>query len=252
MKLHPYLPIAVALCLTLGCTPPRLVPNVTPTYTAVDSSIPVADSEAAAEIEATVAPYRAQLGAEMNRVVAQLARPLTKGSPESSLGNFVADLTYAAAVEAFPNREIAFAIQNSGGLRISTIDAGPLLVSQLYELMPFDNELVLVALAGTQVEALVKHVIAKGGWPISEQVRITKRGEALDIRLNGQPLAPGRTYYVATNDYVANGGDDTAVLAAAPQETSGRLVRDVLIEQVGRVGTPIQVDGGQGRIQLID
>ena len=243
---------AALLLSAWSCVAPRPAINASRSFTPVDTTISVAQSDAAAEVEATIAPYREQLGAEMNRVVAQVARPLTKRSPEGSLGNFVADLTYAAAVDAFPKREVAFAIQNSGGLRVSTIDQGPLLVSQLYELMPFDNELVLVQLAGTQVRELVEHIVGKGGWPVSEQLRVEQTGEGLTILLNGQPLDDtAATYYVATNDYVAGGGDDTDVLARAPQEKSGRLVRDVLIEYAGRATAPIDVTSPQGRIVLL-
>ena len=107
------------------------------------------------------------------RLPPEVGLPLTKGRPESSLGNWTADLLLAAARDLFPGYAIAFAVQNYGGLRLSEIGTGPLTVSELYELMPFDNELVLVELGGATLRAFIDHTLADGGWPVSEGLSVS-------------------------------------------------------------------------------
>ncbi len=177
------------------------------------------DSSAAVQsqaIAATIAPYSAQLAERMNRVLADVSLPLTKGQPESSLGNWTADVLLAAARDLFVDYPVAFAVQNYGGLRLSEIGTGPLTVSELYELMPFDNELVLVELDGATLQAFIAHMLADGGWPVSEGLSISRRGVQTTILVQGHPIDPGTTYYVAAPDYVANGGDDAAMLVGRP------------------------------------
>ena len=135
---------AVLLLAGLGCARPLSHPVIQPQIYPIDADVRVEDSPETETMRATIAPYAAQLDEAMNEVLAEVGAPLTKGQPESSLGNWTADLLLAAARDLFPDQKVAFAVQNYGGLRISEIGAGPLIVSEIYELMPFDNELVLV------------------------------------------------------------------------------------------------------------
>ena len=54
---------------------------------------------------------------------------------------------------------------------------------------------------------------------------------------SGLPLDPGTTYYVAVNDFMANGGDEYFTLAANPQVNSYVLVRDLVVDWV-RANSP--------------
>lgn len=245
---HP-LVLAAALATLAACRAPLPPPTVQPQrYTIGEQVEPGA---AGAEVEELIAPYRAQLSTQMNRQLATLATPLTKAQPESSLGNWMTDLLEDASRELFPDHEIAFATQNYGGLRVGEIGAGPLLVSEIYELMPFDNELVLVRLTGAELADFVAHIVAKGGWPVSRSIRVERAaGGSLTIELAGRPVDPDGTYYVSTNDYVAGGGSDSAMLIGKPVLSSGRLVRDLLIDYAGRSQQPISVTADGSRLNL--
>ena len=241
-----------ALFLTT-CASVQGPPTVAPTLYEIDgteanSAGPQVQGEV--DMAATIAPYKAQLDAQMNRVLAQVATPLKKASPEGSLGNWMADIMYAAAEEYFPGKEIAFAVTNSGGLRVGEISAGPLLVSEIYELMPFDNALVLLEMTGAQVTEFLNHVANSGGWPVSEQLRVSRRGGKLVVKINGQDVDPAKTYYMATIDYVANGGSDASMLRGVTQLPSGQFLRDVLIDFAGRGTGPIDVTSTGTRMKL--
>lgn len=248
--------ITSSLCLlvlaTLSCNRQLSEPVVQPQHYAITDALePTDDGASIEQMRTTIAPYAEQLEERMNRVVGQVALPLTKGRPESSLGNWMADLLEAAAGEAFPDRETAFAVQNYGGIRVSEIGPGPLLVSELYELMPFDNQLVLVELSGGDVRAFVEHTLADGGWPVSRGLSVVERTTGhFDIEVQGTPLEEAATYYVALPDYVANGGDDSAMLVGKPQQSSNRMIRDLLIEYAEKDAAPISVTANGSRIKF--
>ncbi|PHK99571.1 hypothetical protein CGL56_00505 [Neolewinella marina] len=243
--------LAGALTL-VGCGRPLVDPLAQPQVYEITPFTPVDSSRTIREMAATIAPYSAQLEQVMNRVLAEVAEPLTKQQPESSLGNWTADLMLEAAEDLFPDYDIAFAVQNYGGLRVSEIGTGPLLVSELYELMPFDNELVLVEVTGAELEEFVAHTLADGGWPVSRGLSAVRQNGTVTVRIKGSPLDPAGRYYIAAPDYVANGGSDSAMLVGKRQYPSGRLVRDLLIDYAGKDQLPIHVVPDGSRIQIND
>jgi len=247
-----YLPPLIILLLLGSCNRPLTGLVVQPQYYGITESIDTsAGGPTVAEMRATIAPYSAQLAEKMNRVIGEVALPLTKGRPESTLGNWTADLLERAATDLFPELEIAFAVQNYGGLRIAEIGTGPLIVSEIYELMPFDNQLVVVEVTAAELRDFVEHTLADGGWPVSEGLSVVEstRG-TFDITVQGAPLGETGTYYLAVPDYVAGGGDNAAMLVGKRRYESGRMIRDLLIEYAEQDPTPISVATDGKRIKF--
>lgn len=184
------------------------------------------------EIETMLKPYRNQLELEMNEVLGIANERLSMGRPESTLGNWFAD-TQLKASEDKLGREIDFAVSNSGGIRIPEIPKGQVTKGKIFELMPFDNMLVIMELSGGKVLELINHIAQSGGWPTSKELRfkINKEGKAEDIFIHGEPLDLNKKYVVSLSDYVANGGSDCAFLIGLPFENTGILIRDALIVQ---------------------
>ena len=192
----------------------------------------VETEQAAAKIAELVAPYKTQMQVEMNAQIGEVAESLTKGSPESLLGNWVADVL-AIQAAAYTGKPIDFAISNSGGLRIPELSAGPLYRGMIYELLPFDNMLVVLELSAEQVQKLANHMASHGGWPVSKGYKMyIKEQKGYDIRIADHLLADDRIYRVAMPDYIANGGDDCAFLVSVEQESTGILMRDAVIDFV--------------------
>lgn len=247
-----YLLYGLLVVALAACRAPLSGPEVAAERIAIDADVAATaeDSPAVQKMAATIAPYKAQLDEQMGRVLAEVAAPLTKGSPESNLGNWTADLTYAAARRLFPDRRIDFAILNSGGLRVGEINAGPLLVSELYELMPFDNELVLLELTGKELTEFLAHVANSGGWPVSEQLSVQPGRGKMTMTVNGRPIAADQPYLVALPDYVAGGGSGSSMLVGKTPVKSGRLLRDLWIEEVATAEGPIRVTAEGRRFRL--
>ncbi len=252
-----YLIYIASLCLLFssGCgslsapsVQPRLY-NITKDMNAGDGA-QVQGDDGTAKMTATIAPYKAQLDAKMNRQLATLATPLTKEGAESTIGNWMADLMMAAAKDRFPDRDIAFATGNSGGIRVREIGTGPLLVSEIYEMMPFDNELVLLDLSGAEMKAFISHIANSGGWPVSEELSVQLRKEQLMVKVSGQEIDPSARYLVATVDYVANGGSGSSMVKGKPQIASNEKVRDLLIEYAAKATAPISIKAEGKRMSL--
>jgi 2',3'-cyclic-nucleotide 2'-phosphodiesterase (5'-nucleotidase family) len=201
----------------------------------------VADSiEDDPAVEAMVAPFRERMGDRIQEVVGEAAGPFTKSWPEGTLGVFAADALLWAARNRVPFA-VDMALMNNGGLRVP-IAPGPITVGKMFELMPFENMVSLLVLSGRQVEDLAGVIARRGGEPISGfAFRIEMAGEervARDIRVAGEPLDPERRYRLATNDYLANGGDEFAILTEAlEREDLPLLVRDAFIEYLRAAGT---------------
>ena len=183
------------------------------------------------DVEQLIAPYREQIQEEMNTVIGEVTAEMHKSKPESTLGNWFCDamLDYTNALH---QEDYDFAINNYGGIRIPSLAKGPLTVGKIYELMPFDNMLVVLKVDGKTLRKLFEMFAEKNGWPMSRNVQLTiKEKKIFSLSIKGAPLEEDKIYTVVTSDYVANGGDAAYFLKQAELKETGVLLRDALIEQ---------------------
>lgn len=174
-------------------------------------------------------PYSDSVNHSMNLVIAQLANDLEKKQPEGTLGNLMVDAVKSMAEKKYAtNIDIAFV--NTGGIRLSSIKSGPITKGKVFELMPFDNILVLQKLNGKILKELLDHIAGRGGWPVAGMTMKINNGKAVDILINGFPINENKIYTVAHSDYTANGGDNCTMLRAIPQINNGYLLRDALLD----------------------
>ncbi|MGL6268956.1 MAG: 5'-nucleotidase C-terminal domain-containing protein, partial [Chitinophagaceae bacterium] len=133
-------------------------------------------------------PYSGKVGETMNDVIAELGTALKKEQPNGSLGNFLADAYLAMAQKKFdPAADLAF--MNNGGIRLNTIQAGPLRRGTIYEVMPFDNLLVILKLTGAQLQQYLDYIAAEGGSGIAGLRMTIREKKATDVYINDIPLS---------------------------------------------------------------
>jgi 2',3'-cyclic-nucleotide 2'-phosphodiesterase (5'-nucleotidase family) len=192
----------------------------------INSGLP-ADSA----IVKTYLPYKQKMDAQMSTVIGQAAQLLNKGGSESLLGNFFSDAVTAEAGKIIPPPDFTMCTTN-GGLR-NSLPQGDITLSTMFELMPFDNELVLLKLKGTDVAQLIEFIAASGGQPVTGITLTIKDKQPVDVMINGKPLDKNKTYLVLTSDYLANGGDSAKGMATPLVRTNvGLRIRDALIAYV--------------------
>jgi len=174
-------------------------------------------------------PYRDSLNKSMNEVIGFSTNGLTKKQPESVLGNFMTDAIKVMAEKKF-NKKIDAAFLNFGGIR-SYIPKGEVTVGKIFELMPFDNVVVIQNLKGSELIVFLNRVCEKGGWPVSEGLTYSIKDKKLgEVFINNKPLEPNTTYSIANSDYIANGGDNCEMLKTIPKQNLNYLMRDALLE----------------------
>ena len=208
-------------------------PDVFVRYTTVSDSL--AEDPA---LEALVAPYRAQMAAQVSEVIGVAPRPLTEDQPEGALGQFAADAMLAVAQEHVEG-PLHMALTNAGGLRVP-IPAGPVTVGLMFELMPFENRLVVLELTGVQVDSLAQQLARINGEPIaglSFQLLATSR-RAVQVEVQGAAVVPDAQYFLVTSDYLADGGGYMpAIWEPVGRRDLPLLLRDAFIEYARRPGT---------------
>lgn len=183
----------------------------------------------------TYLPYKMQLDAEMNKVIGQSAMAMSKKSsdtlPESLLSNFFADAVMEQAIKI--DSAIDFAIPSTkGGIRVD-LPKGAVTVSNIFELMPFENELVVCTIRGTEARRLLEFIASTNGQPVSGLRMKIKDKKPVDVLINGRTFDADTNYRVLTSDYVSNGGDNTLGFKdPIEKKVLGLKVRDALINYV--------------------
>ena len=207
--------------------------------------LPVTEKiEKNAEIEKFITPYRNHINHDLDSVLAYSAETLDKtiGKWQSNIGNLMADICFESGNKFFLLREkknLDLCLLNHGGIR-SILPKGNVTTRTAFEIMPFENNLVVLALKGEQISEMVSYIIKeKKPHPISGMTfTITKRNTPKDITIQGQPLDTSKIYYVATNDYLANGGDNMIFFQKSVHKYDlNYKLRNMLIDYFKKVDT---------------
>jgi 2',3'-cyclic-nucleotide 2'-phosphodiesterase (5'-nucleotidase family) len=206
-------------------------------YEMSEKNLPYIDSA----IYNSAAIYRQQLTTQMSEVLVQSDSVMDKGLPESTLGNYVADVCLTNGNSAAKQHTILpadFIVLNTGSLRKS-LPRGGVTLGDFFEVMPFENQLVILSCTGSQVKSLLDFIASKGGTPVSGirfQMSKSKRNTQ-NVMINGQPFDTLSTYRIMTADYLANGGDHFDIFTkASKREEVGLKIRDALIDDARSKG----------------
>ena len=197
------------LILFVGCEKKTIsLVKTTAEIITIDSTL----SEKAA-YNKLIAPYRNKMIAEINTVISYAPKNINRydGKMQSSLGNLLADLCYERANVIFKERtekEIDFSMFNYGGIRAS-ISQGVVTNKNPFELMPFENSLVVVELSGKKIMELIDYFIKnKSAHPLSKNIELLINTDtSYQLKINNQKFDLSENYFVLTSDYLQSGGD---------------------------------------------
>lgn len=177
-----------------------------------------------------VGPYRQQIDLTMNEVLAENEADLLKELPDSRLGNFLADAYLWAARERMDKQaEIAF--MNHGGVRINRIARGPVTRRMVYEVMPFDNQVVVAQVKGALLQQYLDRIAAEGGGGGVAGLSMKIEGKkAVDVMIGGKLLDPEKIYVMVNSDYTLDSGSGIPAFKTLKQQRTGFLMRDAIIQ----------------------
>jgi len=180
---------------------------------------------------AQLAPVKADLEREMNVQIGYAAQDMWVGEPECPMLNWASDALWEAAKRAYPGH-VDIAIVNMGGMRCSW-QAGPITRGCVFELMPFDNCLVVLTLQGKEIIELCESFARYGGQGVAGMRVKTVDGQLADVTIGGKDVHPTALYTVATSDYLSGGADHMEALTKyVDYWKSDLLIRDLYLEAV--------------------
>jgi 2',3'-cyclic-nucleotide 2'-phosphodiesterase (5'-nucleotidase family) len=200
-----------------------------------------------------VAEWLAQLDDALGEIIGHTTTPLERDAryeQDIALGNLITD-AFLYLTEA------DIALTNNGGIRAS-IPAGDFSARDIYQVLPFGNEVVVLEIAGSDLRDAIalgyerrnQNDLQVAG--ASYEIIVDADDQLVDLRLtiDGEAIDPERTYQLATLDYLAEGGSeypfpDTATVLHLTGVTDAEAVIRYL-QEIGTVDYPET----EGRIQI--
>lgn len=209
------------------------------------------------DILAVVQRYRQKVDAVLSEHVGETEVDLDGENVRragTNLGDLITDIIRQAS-----GADVA--ILNGGGIRTS-IKKGEMRVKDVYSVLPFDNYIVAIKLFGREIREALEHGVSavereEGRFPQVSGLTFTYSPSApvgsrvKEVFISGSPLEPDKEYSVATNDFLAAGGDGykpfgDAIKASKDFEViggmmkgeklvysdSGKWLKDVVIQHI--------------------
>ncbi|MGV4415312.1 5'-nucleotidase C-terminal domain-containing protein [Chryseobacterium sp. T1] len=187
-----------------------------------------------AKIKAFIEPYKNEMDAKMNTKISHTSVDLTKDGDNSNLGNLLADFTYEGALDWAKKNNIPHldgGVINIGGIR-SVIGAGDITTKQVFEVMPFENEVVIIKLKGKDLQGLFDYYAEnQKNNPVSHLLVETDKNKITKQLVNGKAIDFDKDYYIVTSDYLAFGGDRMYFFTKGELIPTGIKLRELFLEK---------------------
>jgi 2',3'-cyclic-nucleotide 2'-phosphodiesterase (5'-nucleotidase family) len=186
------------------------------------------------QVDEYVGYMTAQLGDQLNRVIATIPETLQgeRADVRTKQTNLTKLITKAMTQESGAD----FTITNGGGIRTS-IAAGNVTVGDVVKVLPFTNIITVCEIKGSEVYAALEHGYSllpetNGAFSQTDLQVVYNRFAApgkriMRVLLNGKAIDKNATYKVATNDFMAAGGDGYTMFGKVL--TEGSLLSDVFM-----------------------
>jgi 2',3'-cyclic-nucleotide 2'-phosphodiesterase (5'-nucleotidase family) len=187
-------------------------------------------------LTSTIAPYKDSLDKRMNEVLGTSTQDFIVARPSSNLMNWVADAIFVNQTRNVRLSQPVICLLNTGGIR-SSIGKGNVTLGDMYKLMPFENILVWVELPISMLPEVESYLIKSGGEPMANCKLVNGKLVINGMRENSTH------FWILTSDYLMNGGDKMDFFKKKTNfNSTEKLLRDILIEEVKTQGTLIEND----------
>jgi 5'-nucleotidase / UDP-sugar diphosphatase len=181
------------------------------------------------ELARIIQAYYGRIEKEYSKVVGETSVPLVRyHQRESNVGNFICD-----TMRKNTGTDMAFI--NSGAIR-NNIPKGRITLEQVFTLLPFDNSLVTMKLAGKHIleileqNAKLEHgILQVSGMEIRYDLSEPAGSRVREVYIGRRSLDPEKTYTVTTIDFLAAGGDAFSPFTEGKNIMYGMALRDVIV-----------------------
>jgi 5'-nucleotidase / UDP-sugar diphosphatase len=186
---------------------------------------------------------RAEVG--MDEVIGEAGIYLSRlgTGTQNLIGNLVCEamLDYA---------EADFAFLNLGGIR-ADIQAGPITYRDVFDVMPFDNQVVMMEVEGKFLKDIIEMRVSgsRHGLRVAGvEVLVNRTRPSYDrissLMIGGEPWRSDKIYKVVTTDFLLQGNAGLAMLTKIPEENITRYeqdLRDAIVEYIKKQ-SPVEVE----------
>ena len=230
------------------------------TFTIASSLIDAAaltETEENKDVVATIAQYKEAVDTVQAEIIGKTTvklegtRDLVR-TQETNLGNLVTN--------AILNKSGAdLALTNGGGIRAS-IEAGDITRKHVFDVLPFGNLIAVKDVPGSVIKDMLEFSVrlypeANGGFLHGAGITFafdeTKAplSRVHDIKIKGVALDPNKIYSLATNDFMAAGGDGYTMLGNYPITAETVSLEEALADYITSLGGTISVQK-ENRIRI--
>lgn len=159
--------------------------------------------------------------------------------PQSPLSNFLTDILVDIANEYCQKHHkeaVDFSLLNFGGIR-SSLHAGNITVGNLFEISPFENNIVIANIRGEELHKVFRRFKVKKCQPYSQQVSIQYAGDYFyKALINGKEIEKDKIYRIVTLDFILTGGDDILKdIEISNAENTGMILRNAYINHIKKM-----------------
>jgi 5'-nucleotidase/UDP-sugar diphosphatase len=186
-------------------------------------------------VAARVDHYRRRVADQIGAPIGRASRRITrKYHRESELGSLVAD-----AMRMRTDADVA--VTNAGGLR-ADLPEGPIDRGHVLDALPFLNDVVTIEMDGGALKAVIEQgisleagMVQVSGLHARYDLRRPPRARLIGLEIDGRPVDDHRRYRVATNSFLAEGGDGYSAFRQGTIAARDVVLSDVLADHIKKV-----------------
>lgn len=225
----------------IACHRPKHVTKVSGEVVMIDSAL---DAIQDSDYLVYLSPIKADLEAQLGAPIGYAPVALEVHQPECTMLNWASDALFEMAKQLCPE-QVDMAVVNIGGMRCNW-GAGDITFRHVFELMPFDNELIVLTMQGKDIIALCNIFAQSGGQGVAGLRMVAENGAVKSVKIAGKEVMPDAYYTVATSDYLSQGTDGMIPLKNHVSVwKSDKKIRDLYIEYIKQVKTVESVIDGR-------
>lgn len=216
------------------------------------------------EVSEMLKPYQIEAENSLKDVVMKTTAEFNFGNKltrygETALGNLVSDAS-VAYVES-TGVYVDFAIQNGGTIRAG-LPAGDVTKEDILTMLPFENYIYVLSLKGEDVIELFNFIgsIKQGAGAfaqVSKEVSYTitydqqGNGKISEVLIDGKPIVPTAIYQIATNDYLASGGDGYEIFKKCIDSYNTSMLLSEAVVEYAKTQSQAVEPVKDGRIKVV-
>ena len=219
----PFNPLLIAIFFAVSCSTSYKTENVQYSHYRIQQY-----DEGNKSLSSIVKPYSDSVNKLMNVVIGYNEKRLEKKREANTLGFFITD-AYLEMAKQKSDLRVDAAFMNSGGVRLPEMPAGAITQGKIFELMPFDNLMVLLKVKGSLLKQYLDTLATNEGVIESGITMQIVNKTTQQVMIGGKPLDLNSDYTIVHSDYVVMNSN---LLKNINRVNIGYLLRDAILDYV--------------------